>query len=526
MHIKSNDDAKFYDGIPLTNWTGVVTITTNGVTTTFDVGTEVPLVGDDLIEITYTGSQTVVGISSNSFTYAFADPSVASNYIVTWEEGKLEVIHREEEVERDSSIVVPEEAKKTIEESDKWVTEVLGELTAQDQTESGQDYVKYVLTITPKEKLTDETRTTAETADKDAQEQEKLVDATEHKYVDIVLERTYSQDEADQRSGWDNYHRDSWDSLDDADAHERNKIIAVTMPFDLPEGMVLVGVTRSCHPEDGAEDHHLLTAVPKVPIGQDPTVEGFWYDPETKTIVLYARDFCVFGFHMKPAEVLPPETKPESKKCSCESDCAFAYRIKLSGKTVTGRSLGSGCSKACWAKPTSMRVAGYLYGMSKADECGGCSCLDSESLVENYHFWDGNKNEVTFDTVEMPVYEILRNGGAKNKAQIAITLGDLRLVGFGEFNPKTGRLKSASGFFAGVMPGPACGESWNSATGQCEEGAAAMVFSPCGLSAGECEFGVAFGRWSLTWRQDKVGQIEKSGSLNCLYPTGFKPAKD
>ncbi|MCQ2570550.1 MAG: hypothetical protein MJ139_06655, partial [Limosilactobacillus sp.] len=92
VHIKSNDDLKVYDGQPLTNWTGKATITTNGVTTTWDVQLGVNLIGDDYINITYTGSQTDVGFSDNSFIYTFVNPSKAIDYTVTTEFGKLEVI--------------------------------------------------------------------------------------------------------------------------------------------------------------------------------------------------------------------------------------------------------------------------------------------------------------------------------------------------------------------------------------------------------------------------------------------------
>ena len=37
----------------------------------------------------------------------------------------------------------------------------------------------------------------------------------------------------------------------------------------------------------------------------------------------------------------------------------------------------------------------------------------------------------------------------------------------------------------------------------------------------DCEAGIAYGRWALAWKHDKVAQIAKTGSYACLYPTGW-----
>ena len=123
---------------------------------------------------------------------------------------------------------------------------------------------------------------------------------------------------------------------------------------------------------------------------------------------------------------------------------------------------------------------------------------------------------MTFDT-----FDILRNGGFKNKAQLCIKIGEnIKLAGFGAFNPLTGKLKSANGFFAGTLAAPAC-ETYNSE--DCEFGTTpAQVFAPCALTDPvNSEAAIVYGRWSMTYKADKVRQIEKDNSFRCLIPTGF-----
>ncbi len=219
----------------------------------------------------------------------------------------------------------------------------------------------------------------------------------------------------------------------------------------------------------------------------------------------------------------------------CGMKCAYAYRIKLSGKTVTAKSIGEVQGECdfteCWAKPKSLRIAGYFYGATEGDDCEGCECIAADALVANSHFWNENKVQVIFDEVAMPVYDVLRNSGAKDKAQILITLGGLNLAGFGVYNPETKRLKRASGFFAGTMTTPTCSKYED-----CEwtEGDGAAVFNPCDLSTegiAAAESVIGFGRWAMAWKQDKVEKILKLGYEDgtipsYLLPTGFTAKED
>ncbi len=223
--------------------------------------------------------------------------------------------------------------------------------------------------------------------------------------------------------------------------------------------------------------------------------------------------------------------------------CPFAYRIKLAGKTVVGKTAksdkltpkeeGEGCGYAtdCWAKPASYRLAGYIWGdgVKGEDECSKCGCIDYTTFDNEAIFWDANKVQQFADvtSVEFEVFDILRNGGLKNKAQIAFKLGDVQLAGFGVYNPKTQKLKSANGFFAGKLDAPKCAGEWNKSSCDYGEGKTAQVFAPCALDTAEvAKAAIVYGRWSLTYRADKVAaySAKKGGDKSVFYPSAFKYA--
>ena len=290
------------------------------------------------------------------------------NYRFFYLQGTLEIIQRQEEVRRDPEI--PEVSKKVVEESDKKIGETLDEMAKADQETSGEPYVKYQLTVTPTNGLSEATRTTPERAAEDAKKQIELFKETvpdakvgKVEFVDIVLERTYSKDEAEATAAGD-YNKDNWDSLDKSEEHG-NKLLEVTIPVNVPEGMELAGVTRSCDSK-GTE-----ILKPKDP--NDPNAEGFVYDPKTKTITLYAYDFCVFGFMMK--EKTSPLPPPPPRR-GCEPDpareTAWVYQWKFTGKTTAGAEVGETVTRGncgpsrvtarCAIRvPASLRIQGYTY---------------------------------------------------------------------------------------------------------------------------------------------------------------------
>ena len=219
--------------------------------------------------------------------------------------------------------------------------------------------------------------------------------------------------------------------------------------------------------------------------------------------------------------------------CDTPVECAWAYRLKLAGKTVTGKTSSKVFDTAlcdytsdCWAKPASYRVAGYIWGATTKDgddDCAECACNDFSTL-DNKVFWDANKAEVKFDAVAFDIFDILRNSGAKNKAQILITMDGLNLAGFGVYKPAKQVLKSANGFFAGKIAAPAC-TAYNSTT--CEYSTtAAKVFTLCAIdTAVEAEAAIAYGRWTLTYKGDKVAAYSKTGDTSVFYPAAFTAAE-
>lgn len=223
--------------------------------------------------------------------------------------------------------------------------------------------------------------------------------------------------------------------------------------------------------------------------------------------------------------------------CEIGTECAWAYRIKLAGKTVKALSKTTGSTATCdldsncWAKAASYRVAGYLYnpGVAPLDDCDECGCdttlLGGGDLSS--HFWNEKKEEVVFGDVAIES-EILRNSGAKNKAQILITLDGLNLAGFGVYNPNTLKLKRASGFFAGKLAAAECAGAYDAATCELGNATPAMVFKPCDLAeAVESEFAIAFGRWNLAYKADKVAAIQNPNiGISALYPAAFKAAEE
>ena len=82
VKLTSGSDSKTYDGTPLTKHE----VKEDG------------FVKDDGATYEFTGSQTNVGTSDNTFTYALKDGTLASNYIITTEAGKLTVTPVTDEV--------------------------------------------------------------------------------------------------------------------------------------------------------------------------------------------------------------------------------------------------------------------------------------------------------------------------------------------------------------------------------------------------------------------------------------------
>ena len=215
----------------------------------------------------------------------------------------------------------------------------------------------------------------------------------------------------------------------------------------------------------------------------------------------------------------------------CNKDtypCAYAYRIKLAGKSVGAKAIvtSDDCSKGtnCWAKAASYRVAGYIWflGDKGSDTYTACDCACQKTDTWSCHFWDANKNQVFADvtTLAFDTYEVLRNSGAKDKAQIAFKIGDLQFAGFGVYNPETKRIKRANGFFAGTLDPAICVDKCDKTNFQ-----PAKVFEPCDMATPvDSVKAIAYGRWNLAYKHDKTDALRKGGNVQALFPAAYKPA--
>ena len=199
--------------------------------------------------------------------------------------------------------------------------------------------------------------------------------------------------------------------------------------------------------------------------------------------------------------------------CGEPLECPFVYRVKLAGKTVSAAATASNkvtcVDGACWVKPASLRIAGYFYGTGTAGTatCGDapCECKEASKYVENSVFWNAKKQEVKFTSVTFDLFEVLRNGGAQNKAQVLLKLDDLVLAGFAAYNPVTGNIKSANGFFAGTLPAAKCVTITDvPCQDPTSEAKDAYILKPCSLEADVSTASIAFGRWNIAYKADKV----------------------
>ena len=217
-----------------------------------------------------------------------------------------------------------------------------------------------------------------------------------------------------------------------------------------------------------------------------------------------------------------------------ELKCPFVYRIKLAGKTVVGRSTESNkvtCTDGkCYQKPASYRLAGYFAGNTEGGgDCGqSCVCFEPLSTTGSI-FWDGNHRYVAI-TPELKIAEVLRNGGAKNKMQILFNLkedgdtGDgLYLAGFGAFNPLTGNLKNANGFFAGTVAIKSC-QTYGDC-GEVSDPVEPLVWTPCASAVYAKDAdpiasvgAIAYGRWNMAYKADKVALAQKLVKTGAATP--------
>ena len=416
------------------------------------------------VPMTADSEQTEPGTHTNLIdkgAVTLAEGTKPDNYVLFFDPGLLTVIQRQKEVRRDPNIL--EESRKVVEEADKKIEKTLDEMAKADQEATDAPYVKYQLTVTPTNHLDETTRTTPEKAAEDAKNQIELAESKtgskidKVEFVDIVLERTYSKEEAEATASGD-YNKDNWEPLDKAEEHG-NALFEVVIPVEVPEGMELIGVTRSCVKGGETKDEILK---PKDP--NDPGAEGFVYDPATKTVTLYAKDFCVFGFMMQKT------SQGGGGGCSlpgeCEEVClppVWDFQMVLRADTLcqgVGYVKVSHCGIdrevcGCYRELQTINYSGVWYGCS-------CGCQLQEDginvimadMTRKIKYADGWFEPVS--SVDFSGGDLYRFGAYASKvaARFALRFGDrseLQFVGFGNYPLDMSYLQSISGRITGVI---------------------------------------------------------------------------
>lgn len=225
--------------------------------------------------------------------------------------------------------------------------------------------------------------------------------------------------------------------------------------------------------------------------------------------------------------------------CQEDTDCVFAFRLKLSGKSTVAfatKGNASACIEgACYRKAASFKVDGYLYGTTTAtaadpDQCidASCGCFDDQTELNQLLWNTKSKKEFEGDFAWTQLNLIGKDG---KKLEAVATLGDLTLAGFGSYDVKKGAIKSISGNFAGQVPAPQCETC---VTVDCEttcEGTNSIVFDLCSLEENATVVTTAaYGKWTLKPNKSAVKKLTKTYPADVeqaaalLGPKGFLPA--
>ena len=477
----------------------------------------VPGEGFDQVPMTDESYVLVPGTKPNVIDDAkvtFADGTNPDNYLVFLLDGTLEIRVRDEEVHGD--VDVPEESQKVIDKK-------LDELVKNDPKAGEEPFVKIQMTVTKAENLTDMTRTSkTEAATKEERQideiAKKVAKPDRSEFVDIIIERTY--DPIVDAPGHE-YSVADWDSLDHSDDRvqipEMSDIIPVEIPVDVPEGMELIGVTRSCK-----IDEVLSPLTPEeVAAGEK---EGYVYDPVKGTVTLYARDFCVFGFHMKKTETPHGPCQPEEVTPHA---VVYQFRAKVyttRGVTVDRSARHSPCAPESDSTCLVMRgrdktvLDGWIYAC-----VGSCGMLESASMV----VWDSRRQVqlggLGFETVLLNIMGY-RNADAEWSWRLVGTAAydslreqtyDLTGSGYGHFDPVAGLYSDFSGIFAGTATPSFDLTSKVSPSNRACICSPSQVLKCDGFAdlAYQVEDTVAFGRWAVRYRGTASRLYESTGRL-------------
>ena len=209
-------------------------------------------------------------------------------------------------------------------------------------------------------------------------------------------------------------------------------------------------------------------------------------------------------------------------EAACEkAECTFAYKLVMNGKSTKAVPLNEtvGCEKgtACWRQIASIRWVGWVWGQGPAeDDC--CECNKFEEF--NFNLWNAKTGKAFADAeLALDFINVLRRSGAKDKAEVCFTLGNVKLAGFGPVTSAS-FFKGAHGFFAGSVAAPeccACAED-----GDDEECTPAQYFTLCEGEVAADNETVAYGRWSLKYSALKSAALANNLSATALIPGNWE----
>ena len=219
-------------------------------------------------------------------------------------------------------------------------------------------------------------------------------------------------------------------------------------------------------------------------------------------------------------------------EAGCEkAACTYAYKLVMNGKSTKAVPLNEtvGCEKgsACWRQIASIRWVGFVVGQATGEDEGCCGCNTFEEFSSAV--WNAKTGKLLPEdnrTLTVQFINVLRRGGAKDKAEVLLTLGEtVNLAGFGPVTVREGMdfFKGAHGFFAGSVPAPeccACAED-----GDDEECIPAQYFTLCGEgdeAIGSENPTVAYGRWSLKYSALRSVALQNNYSVSALIPGNWE----
>ena len=219
-------------------------------------------------------------------------------------------------------------------------------------------------------------------------------------------------------------------------------------------------------------------------------------------------------------------------EAGCEKTaCTYAYKLVMNGKSTKAVPLAEtiGCVKgsACWRQIASIRWVGWIYGQAVGEDEGCCGCNTFEEF--NSAVWDAKTGKLLPEDnrlVTVQFINILRRGGARDKAEVLLTLGEtVNLAGFGPVAVREGMdfFKGAHGFFAGSVPAPNCCACTEDGDEDCDN--PAQYFTLCG--EGDDAIGsenptVAYGRWSLKYSSVKSAALVDTFNWSALVPGNWE----